>query len=334
MKNTLTRTAIFIIIFFTLQGCVATLIALQEISSEGPDNFQDRERISNFPSRPGAAEPQFFFPGEAQPDQPYIQTHLFEVRGPGNAPYPSLVEEMRFRARRAGVDAVIIMGKELVQRWDYSDRLREYQQLSGLGVIFKENVDYLHNYRYVNQLYVWNAEKDTFELAANLFPDFDNQIFEVQSLEKGVGNYYYENFIKIYSYEFLVEQKGPQWKERIANNGFITRRNYQGENNLTANLQLNYEPGTGRLNHIKGKFFTRLGGTEWQDIYFTHDTQGKITGKRVLEKGKPELREVLVYDEWDRLITSHWYQVSEAGEVPFLKVEYYYYSNEDVYTMF
>lgn len=274
------------------------------------------------------------FPGEEKIGKPYIQTHVFEVRGYYNEPFAGLVDRMRHMAIQAGVDAVIIMNKDLHQGWDSEDQPVEVSILSGLGVVLKENVDYLHNYKYLSQLHKYDVDKDTFELYANLYPEFDNQVKQVECLKDGAGNFYFANFIQKYSNEFLLEQISPMWRQEYSSDGKLFRRKYTGNTNERITFRIYYKESSSNPDYIKGRFYSPAGHSIKTTINFIYDNEGKLSEKIIFENGKKSLREVFIYDEWDRHITSEWYTVTEEENSPFLKVENYFYENEDVDELF
>jgi hypothetical protein len=295
----------------------------------------DPYRIKEFPTPRHNREVKIYFPGEKLPDKPYIQTHTFEARHYPGAPITVQVRQIREQARAAGVDAVIIMSHRDQAELTRYGHLMMVNTLTALGIKFKENVDYLHMYRSIDQLYAFNAEKDTFELVANLYPDFDGQVKTVEVLDDAeMGKFYFENYIRRYSLDFLLGDKSPNWRYKTKLSGLVTRREYIKDGLKHIKLDLHYEPDTRKLTRIDASIFNP--GEVWHnyEILLEFGPNKMISEKKILSNGNLELIERFYYDEKDRLLTSTYHKIVDGQEQPFLQTHYYYYDDEDVYEQF
>lgn len=313
---------------------IAMLVAFSGCMSTYPTTI-DPFRIKEFPTPRHTNEIKVYFPGEKLPEKEYIQTHTFEARSMPGAPMNVLVRQIREQARDAGVDAVIIMSHgDQAEIHPYAGML-VVNNMTALGIKFKENVDYLHMYRFVDQLYAFNAEKDTFELVANLFPDFNGKITQVEVLdEKEMGRFYFENYIRRYSLDFLLGEENPNWRYKTSLTGQVTRRDYVRDGAKQIRLKLNYEPATNKLNKVNASFYGP--GDRWHDyeILLEYGPNRMISEKKILMNDRLELIERFYYDELDRLLTSTYHQIIDGEEQPFLQTHYYYYENKDVFEQF
>lgn len=295
----------------------------------------DPYRIKEFPTPRHNREIQIYFPGEKVPDKPYIQTHTFEARHYPGAPMQVQVSQIREQARAAGVDAVIILSHQDKIDLTRFGNMVMVNSLSALGIKFKENVDYLHMYRSIDQLYAFNADKDTFELVANLYPDFDGQIKTVEVLDDAeMGKFYFENYIRRYSLDFLLGDKSSNWRYRTNLSGLVTRRDYSINGAKHIMLKLQYEDNSKKLERLEASMYGP--GEMWHDyeILLEYGPNKMISEKKILAGGNPELIERFYYDEKDRLLTSTYHRIVDGQEQPFLQTHHYYYEDEDVFEQF
>ena len=296
---------------------------------------QDPYRIKEFPTPRHNNEIKVYFPGEKLPEKPYIQTHTFEARNFPGAPMSVQVQQIREQARDAGVDAVIVMShRDQAELTRYGNMIM-VNSLTALGIKFKENVDYLHMYRYVDQLYAFNSEKDTFELVANLYPNFDGQVKTVESLDSNdLGKFYFENYVRRYSLDFLLAEQSERWRYKTSLNGLVTRRDYVVNGAKHIMLKLHYAENSKKLERVEASMYGP--GERWHDyeILLDYGPNKMISEKRILENGNLELIERFYYDDKDRLMTSTYHKVAEGAEQPFLRTHYYYYEDEDIFEQF
>ena len=309
---------------FVFQGCMSSYLLTY-----------DPYRIKEFPTPRHTNEIQVYFPGEKLPEKPYIQTHTFEARNYPGAPMNMQVQQIRDQAASAGVDAVILMNHRDQSEITRFGHMVMVNSLTALGIKFKENVDYLHMYRYVDQVYAFNAEKDTFELVANLYPNFDGQVKTVESLDSTeMGKFYFEQYIRRYSLDFLLGEQSPRWRYRSGLNGLVTRRDYVLNGAKHIMLKLHYADRSKKLERIEASMYGP--GEMWHqyEIRVEFGPNKMISEKKILASGKPELIELFYYDEQDRLLTSTYHKIVDGEEKPFLQTHYYYYEDEDVFEQF
>ncbi len=313
-------------------------------------------RIHDFPTPPHNYNVEIFFPGETPTDNEYIRTHIFQVTAPAGSQYAWMVQQMREKASAAHVDAVIIINKDNYMQWvssksavDYvaeiltgvyvpeNHTLTEETVLVGLGIKYKANVDYLTKYRLVDQLHLYDAEMQDYMHIADLYPDFNNVIFKVENTgDANKGVFYYEQFIKKHSLAFLIDDKSSYWRYSLsASSGKLKKRKYTNPTTQT-HITVSYNYGAdGKLNSLKTKHRYPGRIPEEYLLKLETDTLGRFSEKIVKKSdGTPLLIEWFYYNEEGYLINSLVYSIEEGKETPFLKIDYFYYEEEDVYTYF
>lgn len=313
-------------------------------------------RISDFPTPPHNYNIEIFFPGESPADKDYIRTHIFQITAPTGSQYAGLVQQMREKASAAHVDAVIIINKDNYTQWvssksavDYvaeiltgvhvpeTHTLTEETILVGLGIKYKANVDYLTKYRLVDQLHLFDSEKQEYTHIANLYPDFNNTIFQVENTaESNEGVFHYREYIKKHSLAFLMNDKSSAWKHSInATTGKLKKRKYTDpttQNRIS--VRFNYSDA-GKLIALKTRHRQMGRIPEEYLLELKMDSLGLFSEKIVKNaEGTPLFIEWFYYNEEGYLVNSLIYAIEDGKESPFLKIDYLYYQEEDVYTYF
>jgi uncharacterized pyridoxamine 5'-phosphate oxidase family protein len=308
-----------LITLLVLSGCVGSRYVTNT----------DRFRINDFPTPPHNYKVELYFAGEKLPEQEFIRTHMFSFHGEGAA--AELVKKVQTEAEKANVDGVIILSPE--QYMDY-ESVSYGTSVTGIGIKLKGNVDYLHNYRFVDKLYVYDLDTLEYRHVADLFPNFHNQIFHVSIIDSThTTSYYIENYIKKYSLPFLLEDKGPEWRFKKDEIGRERARSYFQNNQRKFSLKIDYENNLPAFLSIKYRIIHDM--IEERNIRINYNHNDQITEKLILDQNKtPLLKEVFSYDEEGKLVESIYYKIEDTIEKPFLKTEYIYFENEDVYQYF
>ncbi len=296
----------------------------------------DPYRVKDFPTPRHKSEIKVFYPTDRKPaPKSYIQTHLFEALDFPGTSLGRQVRQLVDKASFAGVDAIIIEShRDIWRTLPNGLRIRE-NVARAKGIKFKQRVNYLHLYRYVDQLFKYDAPRDTFELVANLFPDFNGQIVRVEGDNQARANHYYRNYIKLYSLDFLLGDESDNWKFRRTLSGRVIRRNHvDNKGQVTIKLRLKYEPGTRKISYIDGQFLGETGRWDRKEIWLKFDDNKLVKEKLIIKNGARFLVERFIYDDQDRVITSTYYKFVDGGEQPFLQTQYYYYEKEDLDKLF
>jgi len=305
-----------------LQGCMSTY-----------RTTIDPFRIKDFPTPPHRREISVFDVGSIPPEKPYIQTHEFESQHFPGATRSFQIGNILEQAGGSGVDAIVITlhqnewGSQPFRRVAYLNVMR------AKGIKFKENVDYLHLFPYVAQLYVFNDQTGSFDLIANLTPDFNGHIVQVEDLADGKGNHYYNNYIRLYSLDFLLGDQSESWRFRRSFGGQVTRRNFYERGRRTISLEILYEHPR-KITSLHANFLTRDNRWQPKEFRLVYGANRLIEEKTILINGIPALVERFFYDELNRLVTSTYYRIENGREKPFLQTHHYYYENRDVFEHF
>jgi len=295
----------------------------------------DPYRVKDFPTPRHKSDIRVFLPGDRMPAQgSYIQTHLFEALDFPGTPLNRQVRQLVDKAGFAGVDAIIIESHDDIWRTlPNGIRIRE-NVATARGIKFKSRVNYLHFYRYVDQMFRFNVAKDSFELVGNLFPDFNGHIIRVEGENQAKANHYFRNYIRRYSLDFLLGEESPNWRYRKSLSGRVTRRNYVEKGEVTIRLRLRYEPGTRRIRSIDGQFLGESGRWDRKQILLKFGDNRLIEEKLILKEGVPFLIERFGYDDIGRLATSTYHRFVDGVEQPFLQLQHYYFEKEDLDRLF
>jgi len=271
--------------------------------------------------------------GSIPPDKPFIPTHEFEVQNFPHAPRNIQIGTILEQAGSSGVDAIVITLHQNEWVPQPFGRVAYLNVMRAKGIKFKENVDYLHLFPYVAQLYVFNEQNESFDLIANLTPDFDGHIVQVEDLAEGKGNHYYNNYISLYSLDFLLGDQSESWRFRRSFGGQVTRRIFYDRGRRAISLRIHYEHPR-KITSIQANFLTRDHTWRPKEFRLVYGANRLLEEKTVLINGIPALVERFQYDELNRLITSTYYRIENGREIPFLQTHHYYYENRDVFERF
>lgn len=288
---------------------------------------QNPYRFNHFPLPQHNYKIDVFFPGEKMEDNEYVQTHLFEVTAHLGATYARMVERVTELAQQANVDGILIQSQESIYSY-------ETKTLLAMGFKYKRNVDYLEQYRIVDQLWIFNQDDQQWSHIANMFPDFNNQIFQIETVNDNPwGEHYFKNYIRKYSLDFLLNDKSPNWTYRTAPTGILSERRFKLPSGESIRVKIAYndqfQPKT--LNVI---YYNHLTGKEPQEIQINRNEKNQIVEKIILINKTPILREEFEYDQEGKLVSSTYYKLNSADQTPVVKTKYYFYTNEDVYKYF
>jgi hypothetical protein len=320
-----------IIFFVTL----ATLLFSSCMTRYPGSVATDPYRVKDFPTPRHKSNIKIFYLGDRLPaERSYIQTHLFEALDFPGTPLNRQVRQLVDKAGFAGVDAIIIESHGDIWR-TLPNGLRVRENVArAKGIKFKQRVNYLHLYRYADQLFKYEAPKDSFELIANLFPDFNGKIVKVEGDNQAKANHYYRNYIRLYSLDFLLGDESDNWRYKKTLSGKVTKREHFDRGKKTIKLKLKYEPGTKKISYIDGQFLGEAGRWDKKEIWLKFGDNKLIEEKLILREGVPFLVERFLYDDQNKLITSTYYKFVDGGEQPFLQTQYYYYEKEDLDKLF
>jgi len=310
------------IILLFLQGCMSTYRATV-----------DPFRIKDFPTPPQRQKIEVFDQRTIPSGKPYIQTHEFEVYHFPGASRSFQIGNILEQAGGSGVDAVVITDHQ--NEWVSLPfgRITYQNVMRAKGIKFKENVDYLHFYSYVAQLYIFDEQTASFEIIADLKPNFNGQIVQVEDLASGKGHHYYHNYIRMYSLDFLLGDTSEAWRFRRSPGGQVIRRNFYDRGRRTIRLQLHYEHRR-KLTSIRASFLTADNTWQPKEFRLVYGENRLIEEKSIIINGKLALVERFNYDEMNRLMTSTYYRMVNGEEMPFLQTHHYYYKNQDVFDRF
>ncbi|HSV76348.1 MAG TPA: hypothetical protein VLH37_04875 [Bacteroidales bacterium] len=305
-----------------LQGCMSTYRVVS-----------DPFKIKDFPTPLHNRRVEVIDPEDLTPDKPYFHTHAFEVHHFPGAPRSFQISNLLEMAEGSGVDALVVTSHHNEWVSQPFGRVAYLNVMRAKGIKFKENVDYLHLFPYVAQLYVFNEQTGKFDLIANLTPDFNGHIVQVEDLADGKGNHYYNNYISLYSLDFLLGDQSESWRFRRSFGGQVTRRNFYDRGRRTISLKIHYEHPR-KITSIQANFLTRDNRWQPKEFRLVYGANRLIEEKTVLINGVPALVERFIYDELNRLHTSTYYRIENGREIPFLQTHHYYYENRDVFERF
>ena len=298
------------------------------------------DTLIDIPIPPHDREVAIIFPGESMPSEEYLKIGVVEVRGGEYTSYNTLIKLLQTEAQAVGVDAVQLFGKQqygkvesdetflesLSEAISGEEEVDEYATiitttLSGLGIRYLKNMDYLSQYVKAHHLYLFNDTTQQYDhWEATAHTDFNK---EIQSVE-GNDTLYYQ--FRQYLLDYLRDEESDAWKYGRDEHQRIHKRFLmQGEYPVMKcwfTYQWPYKIQEVKIKHFPSKLE--------EHILFTYDSEHRLIEKSIQRSGQLFLRETLAYDERCLLAERTFFRVSKNSKVPYAKIKYEYHHPKEV----
>ena len=289
-----------------------------------------KNSLSTIPLRPHSNEVDVFL-DNGKPSKPYYKVKLVEVQG---APFVSSDEMLRMlkqKAKEEGLDAIIVndIGRQAntTTTIPSGDGVIAYQKLVGLGVKYKERIDYMETILQEQVVRLWPDDNP----APKIFSmNYDFNVQNTSLKDPFIRNFFY-NEVYVYENEKSLYPPAEDWEFRMDTFKlqFSKRRFLNGGNYQKADYGLNYadvqkatitamEPG----NIAMGKY----------ELSLMYNANGLLIEKRLKKKkgaadlwvDKIEYRFNGLPDKISR------YKFVNGKEVLYFEIQNKYYSVNDL----
>jgi hypothetical protein len=153
----------FLLTAVCLNACTKHLLR------QGTENVKS---ITNIPLRPSTTQVDLYFKDEL-PAKPFYKVQMIEALGYNEMSYEDLLKQLKANAAAAGLDGVVVIDK--TQEVAYKDLLEfntntadlalftnrqvaaSYQKISGIGLKYKDNINYLDSIPKALHAQWWNG---------------------------------------------------------------------------------------------------------------------------------------------------------------------------------
>jgi len=226
---------------------------------------------------------------DKRPTRPYFEVIELYLKEKGRLSKSTIMKKLEMEAIKEGVDAIMEIdywnGSEekanvLTMLIDVMDDDHEttyinapYTHISGIGVKYLENIDYLDKQPEFEYVYLIDPASD---MPEPLFKIEYNPIGQEHKIypETAQGKIIYDDYLQFYSDYHLLHQR-ERWFYTVAKNKIKKRILYDEDGYVVKTCILNYDP-SGKLETLK--VYNRMAGL---DIINYHYEEGKLKYRMV-----------------------------------------------------
>ena len=195
--------------------------------------------LSTIPLRPHSNEVDVFLDNE-KPSKPYYKVKLVETQVAAFLSADEMLISLKQKAKEEGLDAIIVndIGRQTNTNIPSSDGLIAYQKLVGLGLKYKERIDYMETILKEQVVSLWPDENP----APKIFSmNYDFNVRNTSLKNPFIRSFFY-NEIYVYENEKTLYAPVEDWEFRMDTFQlqFSKRRLLNGGNYQKADFSLNY----------------------------------------------------------------------------------------------
>lgn len=284
-----------------------------------PVNSYDNTRLMDLPTTAHHREVEVFFPGE-NPKNPYLKVFLLEEVAYEETSYATLVGKLKKQAQRKGVDAIIVLARNRSET-ETEIAYTVTNMASAVGIVYTKNIEYKENVAKRSLLSLYNHETNEYEVT---------EVFKLNAENKPIpkeNSYQYLAYFYNYSLDFMLNEKNANWQYIYNSKKKVIKRYYKG---ITAVFSFEISDSN------KVKKVTILNDSGTYEIDFSYNKDGFFHQKKIYRVASSKKRklirnEVFEYKDNGQLLRQHLFKFDkeDGSIVPFMKLEYEYYSEAD-----
>ncbi|MBC8111461.1 MAG: hypothetical protein H7Y04_10410 [Verrucomicrobia bacterium] len=295
---------------------------------------------------PHKNEVKIYFPGEKISDTNYVKMTVLEVRSDGETSYNNLISMIKRKAQLEGVDAVVLLGKEeekisSTSGGSYvSTTVYTEQILSGLGIRYRNNFDYVKMYPKKAVIHQINTDNNSQELPTEtVLLDFDRQVINTNTENDQKSSItLYKQYVEPYTpFELLEAKKG--WAYSASSNEIprintnlpfqVLQKVYPANSNSGFQKKYSYTYENERISKVTMKrIFKSVYKIEKADLNYNKENQVKEIFTR--QSNKLQFKHVFEYDAEGRITGTDVYRIIDKKSSLFLKVSYEFHTAADL----
>ncbi|KAA3440401.1 hypothetical protein [Rufibacter hautae] len=316
-----------------------SVLLVQTACMRAYEPIASSDRLSSLPTPGHSQEVEVFFPGERPTDTAYVKIAVVEEKAEGEVAYAKLVEQLRNKAQKQGLDAILILGKtqgtqlkndatlfEVILEIASGDEIKDNyysvttHELSAVGIKYKRNLQYLPQYVQSKRLYALEQGQEL--LLATVAVDHLGQDQKV-TYQNVNDTPTYQGFVHRYSLDHLLKEQGPKW-HYLEENGLVVRRKLMSLDGSgpIKNIKISYNAA-----QLPEKLEIRHPVMAQPEILtITYNAQGQVTQKLIYRNKQLVLQETNTYDAAGKLVSTLHEKVQHGAVLPFLKTVYDYYN--------
>lgn len=134
--------------------------------------------LSSIPLKPHNHEVDVFF-GLEKPVKPYYKVKLVEVQDFSDQSVGAMLTKLKEKAKQEGIDALLINdigGQTVTTTLSATNTVQTFQKLVGVGLKYKENIDYMSEILKEQIVRIWPDENPEPKIFTMKY-DFNEKIF-------------------------------------------------------------------------------------------------------------------------------------------------------------
>lgn len=333
--KTATQLSLIGLLFCCLQGCYIY------------KNYPPPQLLSAIPPKPSKTAPEMYYPDELVPDRAYVPISILEVKNDGFVNSKQLAAQLATKGQEFGVDAIIGIQKErhsvenisflgvlatvssALDDDPYNDdhaytSYRDVSVLSGIGIVYQENIDYLDRFKKSAHLYqVAPNGTEEFSPSAVIRYDAHGEVLGME-FSTDQSKALYDSVLSRYSIKHLVHEKN-NWQYFKEYGQLKRRRLYRLDDWILKTCTFRYGSKY-RLEKIRIKYHDQT----HDKLALFYDEKGRLSRKTVKQSNGLIWEEQLSYSTSDQLVQSQWVAIQAGKPVPFLRIRYAYYATSDL----
>ncbi len=273
---------------------------------------------------PSLNNPKIIFPGEAISDTNYIKMTVLEVRTPYLATYNDLLQLLEQKAKKAGMDAVIIVDRNenityKATGGKYVSSVRyDSEVLSGLGVRYRNNMAYVT--KYIKSLNLYYSTANNFK-SDTLKLDFDRNILQYYNEPESAK--LYDQYIKPYTQFEFFESTKDWFVTKDAKKRIRTKYHYMPDD-WDKKFKFFYDHNNNvRLAKINGQTPSRFYS---ESANFIYDDKNRLI-RIDISKSKEKFQLLNEFDKEGRIISTKVLNMKDGKLIA--KADFNYYVSAD-----
>ena len=286
---------------------------------------QETARLTDIPT-PGTSKGiSTFFPDTPPPSLPYIEIMRIDIKKRGTVTAKELLKIAAEKAKKEGLDGLIVEEKR-EERWtDYEGYGHKNSCLYTMGIKFIATMDYVEQLPRLAKIYALEENK-TWTHVASLNIEPSGQLASSWGRNLSDSLILQTEIIPYSEYHLLHEKKN--WKEKFDEFGKVKGRTlYRLQDWELKSVSLNINP----KGQLKSMFVQDSQHHKDILIRYRYDKLGKLKLRTISDNSQnPMMVETFRYDEEGKLEGLLISKGKKGEEVPYLKVEYEFYTKEDI----
>ena len=293
----------FLLLTFLLSGCYSRYPLYQY-----GDQTTVPSTLTQIPTPPVEQLPKVIFAGEKIPDEPYFKVDILEVSGYETK---AMMIDLQVLGKQRGVDAILIVANNTITE-SFNEEIYTSQKLSGVGIKFLKNVDYLEDC--IKQLNVIALDTSTnkYDTVGIINTDWQGNL-----LGRREGDNLYWKILFNFSEQHLYYEQSQGWKfkKSLASNGkTIIRRNLTGNSGYLLK-SVRVELFRERITLIEvNKIHNVLPKT---NIKFNYDGKNVLVSKEIDSENLGKFLQKITYQDNGLPLRYDFYKLGEDGKERF-----------------